>query len=136
MRQERRKLSQLGTTAAYREYGNFSVLSEFLQDSEDGPFDNKEKCREQQWLCNSILSNMKEDENGKKYIDVRYYRAARIDFSRRYARPPSLQSLSKVIMRKVVQNENLYDIDITNCHIRLFLALCPLSKRVEFFVCK
>ena len=42
------------------------MLSEFLQDSEDGPFDNKEKCREQQWLCNSILSNMKEDENGKK----------------------------------------------------------------------
>ena len=105
VRQERRKLSQLGTTAAYREYGNFSVLSEFIQDSEDGPFDNKEKCREQQWLCYSILSNMKEDENGKKHRDVRYYRAARIDFSRRYARPPSLQSLSKVIMRKVVQNE-------------------------------
>ena len=62
VRQERRKLSQLGTTAAYREYGNFSVLSEILQDSEDGPFDNKEKCREQQWLCNSILSNTKEDE--------------------------------------------------------------------------
>ena len=31
VRQERRKLSQLGTTAAYREYGNFSVLSEFIQ---------------------------------------------------------------------------------------------------------
>ena len=132
VRQERLKLSRLGTTKAYREYGNFSVLSEFLQDSEDGTFDNKEKCREQQWLCNSILSNIKEDENRKKYINVRYYRTAGIEFSRRYACLPSLQSLSKIIMHKVVQNENLYDIDITNCHIRLFLALCPLSKRIDF----